>query len=36
MKKIITGEWDGLPIWRYQTVGKLLIEELEKANEAEV
>ena len=30
MKKIILGEWDGLPIWRYQTAGEALADELLK------
>ena len=25
-KKIITGDWDGEPIWRYQTAEEKLIE----------
>ena len=31
MKKIITGEWDGEPIWRYQTAGEALVEALDHA-----
>lgn len=29
-EKIITGDWDGIPIWRYKTAEELLLEELEK------
>lgn len=27
--KVITGSWDGLPIWRWKTSGERLAEELE-------
>jgi len=29
MKKIITGNWEGQPIWREQTAGEALLEEIE-------
>jgi len=34
MKKIILGEWDGEEIWRWQTPGELLAEELEHETHA--
>lgn len=27
-RKIITGDWDGEPIWRYETAEERLINEL--------
>ena len=35
MKKIITGNWGGEPIWRYPTAGEALAKELaeERAKE---
>ena len=30
MEKIITGDWDGQPIWRYKTSAEKLLEEIEK------
>lgn len=32
MKRIITGDWNGEEIWRYQTAEEQLIEELKKRN----
>ena len=34
-KKVITGDWDGQPIWRYQTSGEELSELIEKQNDEE-
>jgi hypothetical protein len=28
IKKIITGYWDGEPIWRYETASEVLVEAL--------
>lgn len=33
MKKIITGYWGDEPIWRYQTAGEALAEELLKTKD---
>ena len=29
-EKVITGEWDGQPIWRKRTAGEVLANELEE------
>jgi hypothetical protein len=33
-EKVITGEWDGKPIWRYRTAEEVLLDELRKNEEA--
>lgn len=29
---VVTGEWDGQPIWRRKTAGELLAERIEEMN----
>jgi len=31
MEKVITGFWDGEPIWRYETAQEIFAREIDKA-----